>query len=126
MVRLLMAGLIGAIMMTASGKGWWPAGMAEEAAVLNTATQYRGRAYRNPFRGLLPVKPEATTAVAEPVAPPALAITGIVWSSKKPTAIIGGKLVGVGDIVNDAQIIGIEPGVVRVRYQNKEFLLEVK
>ncbi len=100
------------------------AGRAEELDVDTTRLAYRGRDFRNPFRALLPAKVDKTQSMAV-VDPPPLVITGMVWNARKPSAIVDGQLVGVGDVVNEAEIVAIERQSIRVRYHQQEFVIEV-
>lgn len=123
MVRWLVAGATIVVLGGAPSQILWADD--EEGSGGTEALEYRGRAYRNPFHGLLQPQPDAAAATAVPVAPPAMAITGIVWGSQKPMAIINGRLVGIGDVVGDAEIVAVERGAVRVRVQGQEFVLTV-
>lgn len=78
---------------------------------------------RNPFEPCLPEKTkDAVSAAAVPVkkeaasmavlpppipvviTPPSLILSGIVWNSWQPQAIINGRVVKVGDVMDDVKI----------------------
>ncbi len=99
-------------------------GRAEELDIDAQRLAYRGRDFRNPFRALLPAKIDKIQS-GEAVAPPPLVITGVVWNVRKPSAIVDGQLVGLGDVINEAEIVAIERQAIRVRYHQQEFVIEV-
>lgn len=50
---------------------------------------------------------------------PSLKVTGLVWNSKRPQAIINGQVVGVGETIGEVKIVSIRPDGVDVLYQDK-------
>lgn len=92
---------------------------------------------RNPFASQLPLppqsplgdsekKPAAKVADKEQPVPvieekdiPSLKVTGLVWNSKKPQAIINGQVVGVGETIGEVKIVSIRPDGVDVLFQDK-------
>jgi hypothetical protein len=100
---------------------------------LNVYTQEQ--ATRDPFQPLLPVeekKPSIVTeegvAAVEGVTPPYLAITGILWGTDKPRAIINGDVYGVGDSIGatGATVFKIEKNTVFVMYEGAVFKMGVE
>ena len=57
---------------------------------------------------------------------PAMAVTGIVWGTKQPRAIIDGQVYGEGDVVGttEAEILKINADGILFMYKNKEFLMK--
>ena len=55
---------------------------------------------------------------------PELTIEGIIWNSDMPQAIVNGKIVRIGDIVKDVEIIDIERNGVVVGYNGEKVLIE--
>ncbi len=57
---------------------------------------------------------------------PAMTVTGIVWGTKQPRAIINSEVYGEGDIVKDteAQVKKISEEGILFLYKNKEFLMK--
>lgn len=53
-----------------------------------------------------------------------LTVTGLVWGGDEPKAIINGEIYGIGDTINDAQIIEITKEGIKVSYQGTEHLLK--
>lgn len=99
---------------------------------LNVYTQEQ--ATRDPFQPLLPVKekPEIPTdervTAVEGVTPPYLAITGVLWGTNKPRAIINGDVYGVGDPIGTtgATVFKIEKNNVFVMYEGAVFKMGVE
>jgi hypothetical protein len=59
--------------------------------------------------------------VEEPPPPPPipeLVITGVVWNSARPQAIINGEVVDVGQTINGVQILNIEKSGIKVLWHN--------
>jgi hypothetical protein len=52
------------------------------------------------------IQPKVTPK-AEPT-PPAINISGLIWNSDRPQAIINGQVMDVGDMIGDAKIIKIK------------------
>lgn len=94
---------------------------------------------RNPFQSWLPKieqpKPssplEAEPLAAQPqeapvpIEPPKLQVSGIVWNTKKPQAIIDEKVVTIGDIVQDSKIVDIHKDGVDIIYKEIMFTVPV-
>lgn len=61
------------------------------------------------------VKPSAQ--VAKPQPPPDLKITGLVWNTDRPQAIINGKVVDVGDKIETIQIVSINKNGIEIDFE---------
>jgi hypothetical protein len=75
---------------------------------------------RDPFgaRKKYAVAPQTTTlGTVRPV----WTVTGIIYSSRNPMAIISGATVGVGDMVNQARVVRIEKKKVTLEYNGSRF-----
>ena len=48
-----------------------------------------------------------------------LKVTGLVWNSKRPQAIINGQVVSIGDRIGEVIIMAIRPDSIDVFYGNK-------
>jgi len=55
---------------------------------------------------------------------PELAIEGIIWNTYMPQAIVDGKIVRVGDIIKNAEIVGIEKSGIIVFYNGEKVLIK--
>jgi len=50
---------------------------------------------------------------------PALSIEGLIWNTRIPQAIINGKVVRVGDVIEDVKILKIDKEGIEVEYQGE-------
>ncbi len=75
---------------------------------------------RDPFQSLLPSQLEFATDSN----PPDLSVSGLVWGSDRPTAIINDKVIRLGEEINGAKVIEISKIGVTVLYNGK--LYEIK
>jgi hypothetical protein len=96
---------------------------------------------RNPFKNYLPEKPKVEVPIddpnptpiateleptpAEPVAPtlPQLVLTGLVWNSYRPQAIINGQVVDVGGTIGGAKVVLIQKGKVDLTFEGVNITL---
>lgn len=90
---------------------------------------------RDPFRSFMPLE-EIPAPVQEQAPVPvessrdetfdysSLSVTGLVWGTDKPKAIINGNIYSKGDIVNEAQILEINKEGILFKYKNKEYLMK--
>jgi len=101
--------------------------------------EYVGANYKDPFELPLPLRvpivpsevpsEEELPAGVEPeaeVRPPSLRVDGIIWGSARPQAIIDGKVYDIGDVVKDAEIIGINREGITLFYKDRKFILRPK
>jgi len=90
------------------------------------------RNFRNPFASLLPQKkPEEAKRTrttdrpkAEKVAPPDFTIYGLIWNTDLPQAIVNERVVKIGDVINEAEILNITKEGITIKYRNEEFFIE--
>ncbi len=52
-----------------------------------------------------------------------LVVTGLVWGTEDPKAIINGEVFGIGDAVNGGEIINISSDGILFKYKEKEYLM---
>ncbi len=68
---------------------------------------------------------QQTQAVEEVLLPkPDYKISGIVWNTDRPQAIMEGRILDVGDSIEQWRIIGISRGGVEISFKNQKFLIE--
>ncbi len=97
---------------------------------------------KNPFKSKLPEKPQevkvdnesnpiplvSTLAQPptpiEPPKPPTMSITGIVWNTDRPQAIINGQVVNQGDTIDGAQIVSIKKTGIDVIFEDVNFTIK--
>jgi len=96
---------------------------AEDAQVMRPPVQYEAFQLRDPFKSALPKKGGVGDEDLKG-GPPALSVTGVLWGSKVPQAIINGKVVKAGDVIQNAEIIAIDKEGVTVRYGDQEYLID--
>lgn len=53
-----------------------------------------------------------------------LDVTGIVWGTDKPKAIINDEVLGIGDAVEGAEILNISKEGILLKYKDKEYLVK--
>jgi len=56
--------------------------------------------------------------------PPTLNISGVVWNTDRPQAIINDKVIGVGDTISDSVVKDITKTSVIILYGDKEFTIK--
>ena len=133
------------ILLIISGGSLWAEGTDQNAEVMDQPTA----STLNPFESQLPVieppAPKPLTpaegkvespevkgggqdkAAALPKPPlPALNITGLVWGSKKPQAIINGEIIKVGDTISGVKIVSIKKQSIEIEFYGEVLTIEVK
>lgn len=50
---------------------------------------------------------------------PSLKVTGLVWNTDQPRAIINGQIVGIGDMVQDVKILNISKDSIEILFDGK-------
>lgn len=58
-----------------------------------------------------------------PDPPPVLKISGLIWDSKRPQAIVNGEIIDVGDTLQKWTVTGISKDGIRLTRQNQEVLI---
>jgi hypothetical protein len=70
-----------------------------------------------------PIKVEPPKVIVRPQLPE-MNVTGLVFKTKHPQAIINGQVVGIGDTINEAKVLKIKEGGLFVRYQSNIFFIK--
>jgi hypothetical protein len=76
------------------------------------------------------IGPAPVVVPKEPVKPqksqiPSMKITGIIYDTDRPQAIINGTVVGVGSKISGASVLSIEKGRVVMRYEGIDITLKL-
>lgn len=93
------------------------------------AVEYLGNEFKDPFHHRDPMASAPARSVKSAETAPKnnpLVIQGLVWNLKDPQAIINGKVVKIGDTLEDAQILDITKEGVKIRRQGREVFLSKK
>lgn len=88
---------------------------------------YTSENFRDPFEAYIK-KEEVALPVTQLIAeenfvPPPVAVSGITWGSSFPQAIVNGKVVRAGDVIDDVQVISISKEGLVLSYKNQRFSL---
>ncbi|MBU4334593.1 MAG: hypothetical protein KKD07_09145, partial [Candidatus Omnitrophica bacterium] len=67
------------------------------------------------------VKPQPIEVVPEP---PQMIISGLVWNSDRPQAIVNNKVIDVGDTIETVQIVAIRKEGIEIEFQGKTITIE--
>ena len=62
--------------------------------------------------------------IIEPPKPPSLTISGLVWNSQRPQAIINGQVVNQGDTIAGARIVLIRKTGIDIVFQDTNFTIK--
>jgi hypothetical protein len=95
-------------------------------ALLRPSLDYDAGNEKDPF-GEAPEQPKSqgkdaqTGTAALPL--PSMNIQGLIWGGKFPQAIINGKVVKIGEVIEGAQIIEINKEGVVLSYDNRNYTL---
>ena len=100
-----------------------------------TQQKVKAHDFPDPFASWLPKKildRVGDTAMRFPVrqqsqqevAPPSLTIQGLIWNTDMPQAIVNGKIVKIGDIIDGAEVINISKEGITIRHNDKELLIK--
>ena len=85
--------------------------------------KFTGDKYRDPFKSYIP---ETEFPRASSFQLNKLNVTGIIWGTDLPLAIINGKVYKVGDEILGAKILGIDKKGVLLDYKGETYLLRPK
>ncbi len=81
--------------------------------------EYTGDRFRDPLRMLIP-----RHIAEDEFIRPRLALQGVLWGGRRPTAIVNNTVVSVGDVVSGVKILDIRRGAVILLYRGERFILE--
>ena len=118
----------------------------EESLGINPETQKIVSNLKNPFIPQFPPKTVPAPVVAPPIenkqefqplpppvvyeppppTPPELKMSGLVWNTNKPQAIVNGQVVGIGDMVQEWEITAISQKGIEVQKENHKIIIEQK
>jgi hypothetical protein len=91
---------------------------------------YAVRSERIPFKSPFEEEEKVEEKVDEELTLPAMGFQGMVWSSKRPQAIINSKVYDVGDVIpvglEEVVLKGIERDGIHLKYKGKEFIVRPK
>lgn len=76
---------------------------------------------------VLPPRPADVRRLPAPEEPlPNMNISGLVWNTDRPQAIINGQIIGMGDIISGVKIIDIQKTGITVLFRNKTSTLKIE
>lgn len=92
------------------------------------AVQYTGYSLKDPFHeeSYKGEEGHGVVKTKEGVQSSSFVLEGVVWNSKRPQAIMNGKIVELGGKIGDAEITAIDKKGVKIRTRGQEFYLTVK
>lgn len=113
----------------------------KEKKQVNTASVKKETlSFKDPFLPALPkkkiipkkveqkaqVKPVAVSVKEQEkeIIPPSLAIQGLIWNTDRPQAIVNESVVGIGDMLEGAKIVGIQKTGISIVYEGKPFWIK--
>lgn len=99
---------------------------ASEAAPPAVA-QYTEQSSKDPYTGVVDDNsqgPQTVVSMAPSLPPPPLVLDGVIWVPEKPRAVINGKRLLVGDVIEEAKILEIQKKEVKMRFNEQEFTLK--
>ncbi len=71
-----------------------------------------------------PVPPQSVSlAPAVEIRPPLITISGLVWNTDRPQAIVNNEIVGIGDKINEWSIVAISEEGIEISYLDKRVLV---
>jgi hypothetical protein len=86
--------------------------------------EYRGAQYRDPFRDYLPKADLQKGKFQKQLGN--IKVTGLIWDTDRPLAIINGKVCAIGDTVAGAKVIDINKKGVFLDFQGEIYMLRPK
>ena len=87
------------------------------------SVQYDSQGVRDPMESLLP---KEAAKDAENVTPPSITVTGIVWGSNMPEAIVNDQVVKIGDEIAGAKIVDIARHGISVLFSGRIFEFSIQ
>jgi len=90
--------------------------------IVRPRVEYKAGDLKDPFQGY---KSASGKAMAEKaIVLPKLEISGIVWGSDIPQAIINGRVVKIGDVIENAHIVDINKNGIDIFFEGRQFNLK--
>ena len=68
------------------------------------------------------VKPQPVKVA--PIEPPIMVISGLIWNSDRPQAIVNNKVIDVGDTIETIQVVAIRKEGIEIEFQGKTITIE--
>lgn len=97
-----------------------------EQTAVNPASEKDGSTPTNSAATNVVATAETNVAPVAPLAPPPLKLQGILFHPSRPTAMINGKTVGIGDLVSGARVLRIDRQEVAVERDGKTEILTLE
>ncbi|MDP8266686.1 MAG: hypothetical protein P9M07_07055 [Candidatus Aceula meridiana] len=72
------------------------------------------------------ILPIETPKILKPKEPPSVRITGLIWNSDRPQAIINNHVVSEGDAVEDFTIVRIHPSGIDIDFLGEIFTIKIE
>ncbi len=76
---------------------------------------------KNAIKNTVMKTPTVPSTPMVPAVKPTLLLQGVMWQTDKPQAIVGDQLVGLGDKINEATIVGIFKSGIEVDVKGTKF-----
>ena len=100
---------------------------ASEDLQPTTVAQYTEQSSKDPYTGVADNNsqgPQTVVSTAPSLPPPPLVLDGVIWVPEKPRAVINGKRLLVGDVIESAKILEIHKKEVKMKFNEQEFTLK--
>ena len=92
--------------------------------VIEASVEYKGEQYRDPFRNYLPKADLERGKFQKQLSN--IEVTGLIWNTDLPLAIINGKVCKIGDSVAGAKVIDINKKGVFLDCHGEIYMLRPK
>jgi hypothetical protein len=76
---------------------------------------------RDPTKTLVVHRPQTSAPKKEVFVPPPLSVSGIIYDPVKPSAVVNGEPVHIGDVIAGAEVVSISVTRVTFGYKGKTF-----
>ena len=74
----------------------------------------------------VPTAVKTQTPPSKPFVAPKLKVSGVLWAGPKPQAIVDDRVVGIGDVVQEAKVGAIRKGEVEFNTHGNNFIVKVQ
>jgi len=95
----------------------------QEAVVLKPKITYEASDLRDPFKKYSEIDISQPQESGAPVLP-AMTVSGIIWGTAIPQAIINDKVVKTGDTIDEVKIININKDFISVVFSGRQYKLD--
>ncbi len=100
-----------------------PLNKEQETAGLRPKVTYEAADLRDPFKRYGEPETDQSAGAEKPTLP-LLSVSGIIWGVAMPQAIINGKVVKIGDIIDEVKIIDINKDFISVVFSGRQYKLD--